>query len=46
MVYYFGSENFDWNTFKFSLYEAKRKMKNVDYSKIKKKNKYIIRTIM
>ena len=39
MVYFFGNENFDWNTFKisFSLYEAKTKMKNVDYSKIKKR---------
>ena len=39
MVYFFGSENFDWNTFKlsFTLYEAKTKMKNIDYSKIKKK---------
>ena len=39
MVYFFGNENFDWNTFKltFTLYEAKTKMKNVDYSKIKKK---------
>ena len=39
MVYFLGIENFDWNTFKisFSLYEAKTKMKNVDYSKIKKK---------
>lgn len=39
MVYFFGNENFDWNTFKisFSLYEAKTKMKNVDYSKIRKR---------
>ena len=39
MIYFFGNENFDWNTFKltFTLYEAKTKMKNVDYSKIKKK---------
>ena len=39
MVYFFGNENFDWNTFKltFTLYEAKTKMKNVDYSKLKKK---------
>ena len=39
MVYFFGNGNFDWNTFKitFSLYEAKSKMKNVDYSKIKKR---------
>jgi len=39
MVYFLGVENFDWSTFKisFSLYEAKTKMKNVDYSKIKKK---------
>jgi hypothetical protein len=39
MVYFFGNENFDWNTFKitFTLYEAKSKLKNVDYSKIKKR---------
>ena len=39
MVYFFGSDNFDWNTFKitFSLYDAKTKMKSVDYSKIRKK---------
>ena len=39
MIYFFGNENFDWNTFKltFTLYEAKTKMKSVDYSKIKKK---------
>ena len=44
MVYFFGNENFDWNTFKitFSLYEAKTKMKNVDYSKIKKKRVNIL----
>ena len=39
MNYFLGNENFDWNIFKisFSLYEAKTKMKNVDYSKIKKR---------
>ena len=39
MVYFLGNENFDWNIFRisFSLYEAKSKMKNVDYSKIKKR---------
>ena len=39
MVYFFGNDNFDWNTFKlsFSLYDAKTKMKNVDYSKLKKR---------
>ena len=44
MVYFFGNENFDWNTFKitFSLNEAKTKMKNVDYSKIKKKRVNIL----
>ena len=44
MVYFLGSENFDWNTFKitFSLYDAKIKMKNIDYSKIKKKKVNIL----
>ena len=44
MIYFFGNENFDWNTFKltFTLYEAKTKMKNVDYSKIKKKRVNIL----
>ena len=44
MVYFFGNENFDWNTFKltFTLYEAKTKMKSVDYSKIKKKRVNIL----
>ena len=39
MVYFFGIDNLDWNTFKltFNLYEAKLKMNNIDYSKIKKK---------
>ena len=39
MVYFIGVENLDWNTFKltFNLYEAKRKMNNIDYSKIRKK---------
>lgn len=39
MVYFLGIENLDWNTFKltFNLYEAKQKMKNIDYSKIRKK---------
>jgi len=39
MVYFLGIENLDWNTFKltFNLYEAKKKMSNIDYSKIKKK---------
>ena len=39
MAYFIGVENLDWNTFKlsFNLYEAKSKMKNIDYSKISKK---------
>ena len=39
MVYFLGIENLDWNTFKltFNLYEAKKKMSDIDYSKIKKK---------
>ena len=39
MVYFLGIDNLDWNTFKltFNLYEAKQKMKNIDYSKIRKK---------
>ena len=39
MAYFLGIENLDWNTFKltFNLYEAKQKMKNIDYSKIRKK---------
>jgi len=39
MAYFIGVENLDWNTFKltFNLYEAKRKMNNIDYSKIRKK---------
>ena len=39
MVYFLDNQNFDWNIFKlsFSLYEAKTKMKNIDYSKIKKR---------
>ena len=39
MAYFIGVENLDWNTFKltFNLYEAKRKMNDIDYSKIRKK---------
>ena len=39
MVYFLDYQNLDWNIFKlsFSLYEAKTKMKNIDYSKIKKR---------
>ena len=39
MVYFLGIDNLDWNTFKltFNLYEAKLKMNNIDYSKVKKK---------
>ena len=39
MAYFLGVENLDWNTFKltFNLYEAKKKMNEIDYSKIKKK---------
>ena len=39
MTYFLGVENLDWNTFKltFNLYEAKKKMIEIDYSKIKKK---------
>ena len=39
MVYFLGIDNLDWNTFKltFNLYEAKLKMSNIDYSKIKKR---------
>ena len=39
MAYFIGVENLDWNIFKltFNLYEAKRKMNNIDYSKIRKK---------
>ena len=39
MVYFLGIDNLDWNTFKltFNLYEAKLKMNNIDYTKIKKK---------
>ena len=39
MVYFLGIDNLDWNTFKltFNLYEAKKKMSRIDYSKIKKK---------
>ena len=39
MAYFIGVENLDWNTFKltFNLYEAKRKMNNIDYSKVRKK---------
>ncbi len=39
MVYFLGIDNLDWNTFKltFNLYEAKSKMNNIDYSKIRKK---------
>ena len=39
MAYFIGVENLDWNTFKltFNLYEAKKKMNEIDYSKIKKK---------
>ena len=46
MVYFFGIDNLDWNTFKltFNLYEAKLKMNNIDYSKIKKKKINILLT--
>ena len=46
MVYFFGIDNLDWNTFKltFNLYEAKLKMNNIDYSKIKKKKINILFT--
>ena len=39
MDYFLGVENLDWNTFKmtFNLYEVKKKMNEIDYSKIKKK---------
>lgn len=39
MVYFLGIDNLDWNTFKltFNLYEAKLKMNNIDYTKIRKK---------
>ena len=39
MAYFIGIENLDWNTFKltFSFYEAKKRMNNIDYSKIRKK---------
>ena len=39
MAYFLGIDNLDWNTFKltFNLYEAKLKMNNIDYSKVKKK---------
>ena len=39
MAYFLGVENLDWNTFKltFNLYEAKKKMNDIDYSKIRKK---------
>ena len=39
MVYFLGIENLDWNTFKltFNLYEAKQRMSNIDYSKIRKR---------
>ena len=39
MAYFLGVENLDWNTFKlsFNLYEAKKKMNEIDYSKIRKK---------
>ena len=44
MNYFFGIDNFDWNTFKlsFNLYEAKTKMKSIDYNKIQKKRINII----
>ena len=39
MAYFLDNQNLDWNIFKlsFTLYEAKTKMKNIDYSKIKKR---------
>ena len=39
MAYFIGIENLDWNTFKltFNFYEAKKRMNNIDYSKIRKK---------
>ena len=39
MAYFLGVENLDWNTFKitFNLYEVKKKMNEIDYSKIRKK---------
>ena len=46
MVYFLGIDNLDWNTFKltFNLYEAKLKMNNIDYSKIRKKKINILLT--
>ena len=46
MAYFIGVENLDWNTFKltFNLYEAKKKMNNIDYSKIRKKKINILLT--
>lgn len=39
MVYFLGIDNLEWNSFKltFNIYEAKQKMKRIDYSKLKKK---------
>ena len=39
MAYFLGVENLDWNTFKitFNLYEVKKKMNEINYSKIRKK---------
>ena len=46
MAYFIGVENLDWNTFKltFNLYEAKKKMNSIDYSKIRKKKINILLT--
>ena len=39
MSYILGYENFDWNMFKkvLNLYELKTKMRNIDYTRIKKR---------
>lgn len=39
MAYFLGYEYFDWNMFKriLNLYDLKTKMRNIDYSKLKKK---------
>ncbi len=39
MAYFMGIDNLEWNSFKltFNIYEAKQKMKIIDYSKLKKK---------
>ena len=39
MAYFLGIDSLEWNSFKltFNIYEAKQKMKKIDYSRLKKK---------